>query len=130
MELVEQFNSIGFVPRNAIKTIESQFSEALEAYAGSLNLEENETESLVIRAEMTGLQSGPGGNRRLNKKEGALRRQISELEDNIALWRNNLTFFANSKTADKLKGEFDQKIDKAVEEVKELKKQLRILRSL
>ncbi|MBO6761949.1 MAG: DUF349 domain-containing protein, partial [Roseivirga sp.] len=81
-------------------------------------------------AEMTGLQSGPGGNRRLNKKEGALRRQISELEDNIALWRNNLTLFANSKTADKLKGEFDQKIDKAVEEVKELKKQLRILRSL
>ena len=130
MELVEQFNNIGFVPRNAIKTIESQFSEALEAYAGSLNLEENETASLVIRAEMTGLQSGPGGNRRLNKKEGALRRQISELEDNIALWRNNLTFFANSKTADKLKGEFDQKIDKAVEEVKELKKQLRILRSL
>lgn len=130
MELVEQFNAFGFVPRNAIKTIESQFSEALEAYAASLGLDENEAESLVIRAEMTGLQSGPGGNRRLNKKEGALRRQIAELEDNISLWRNNLTFFANSKTADKLKDEFDQKIDKAVEEVRELKKQLRILRSL
>lgn len=130
MELVEQFNTFGFVPRNAIKTIESQFSEALEAYAASLGLDENEAESLVIRAEMTGLQTGPGGNRRLNKKEGALRRQISELEDNIALWRNNLTFFANSKTADKLKTEFDQKIDAAVEEVRELKKQLRILRSL
>lgn len=130
MELVEQFNAFGFVPRNAIKTIEAQFSEALEAYAASLGLDENEAESLVIRAEMTGLQSGPGGNRRLNKKEGTLRRQIAELEDNIALWRNNLTFFANSKTADKLKDEFDQKIDKAVEEVKELKKQLRILRSL
>lgn len=130
MELVEQFNQFGFVPRNAIKTIESQFSSALEAYASSLGLEENEAESLVIRAEMTGLQTGPGGNRRLHKKEGALRRQIGELEDNIALWRNNLTFFANSKTADKLKDEFDEKIDKAVEEVKELKKQLRILRSL
>lgn len=130
MELVEQFNTFGFVPRNAIKAIESQFSEALEAYASSLGLDENEAESLVIRAEMTGLQTGPGGNRRLNKKEGALRRQISELEDNIALWRNNLTFFANSKTADKLKDEFDQKIDAAVEEVRELKKQLRILRSL
>lgn len=130
MELVEQFNAFGFVPRNAIKTIESQFSEALEAYATSLGLDENEAESLVIRAEMTGLQTGPGGNRRLNKKEGTLRRQIAELEDNIALWRNNLTFFANSKTADKLKDEFDQKIDKAVEEVRELKKQLRILRSL
>lgn len=130
MELVEQFNNLGFVPRNAIKTIESKFSEALEAYASSLGLEENEAESLVIRAEMTGLQSGPGGNRRLNKKEGSLRRQVSELEDNIALWRNNLSFFANSKTADKLKEEFDQKIEKAVDEVKELKKQLRILRNL
>ena len=130
MELVEQFNSLGFVPRNAIKAIESQFSSALEVYAKSMGLEENEADSLVIRAEMTGLQSGPGGNRRLNKKEGDLRRQIAELEDNIALWRNNLTFFANSKTADKLKDEFDQKIDAAVEDVRELKKQLRILRSL
>ena len=130
MELVEQFNQIGFVPRNAIKSIESKFSEALETYVGGLGLEENEAESLIIRAEMSGLQSGPGGNRRLNKKEGALRRQISELEDNIALWRNNLTFFAASKTANKLKDEFDEKIDKAVEEVKDLKKQLRILRSL
>ncbi|GHE64110.1 hypothetical protein GCM10011340_19510 [Roseivirga thermotolerans] len=130
MELVEQFNQIGFVPRNAIKTIEGQFSEALENYVAQLGLEENEAESLIIRAEMSGLQSGPGGNRRLNKKEAALRRKIGELEDNIALWRNNLSFFANSKTADKLKGEFDEKIDKAVEEVRELKKQLRILRSL
>lgn len=130
MELVEQFNQIGFVPRNAIKSIESKFSEALEKYVGGLGLEENEAEALIIRAEMSGLQSGPGGNRRLNKKEGSLRRQISELEDNIALWRNNLTFFAASKTANKLKDEFDEKIDKAVEEVKDLKKQLRILRSL
>lgn len=130
MELVEQFNQIGFVPRNAIKSIESKFSEALEKYVGGLGLEENEAEALIIRAEMSGLQSGPGGNRRLNKKEGSLRRQISELEDNIALWRNNLTFFTASKTANKLKDEFDAKIDNAVEEVKDLKKQLRILRSL
>lgn len=130
MELVEQFNQLGFVPRNAIKKVENEFSEALEAYVKSLGLEENEAESLIIRAEMSGLQSGPGGNRRLNKKESAIRRKINELEDNIALWKNNLSFFANSRTADKLTAEFDDKIEAAQNEVKELKKQLRIIRSL
>jgi len=59
-----------------------------------------------------------------------LRRKIKELEDNMALWNNNLAFFANSKTADKLKAEFDEKIDQAKEEVEQLKKQLKVLRNL
>ena len=130
MNKVDEFNQIGFVPRNAIKKIEKEFSDAIEVYVSSLDLDENETESLTIRAEMSGIQSGPGGNRRLNKKESTVRRKINELEDNISLWRNNLTFFANSKTADKLTAEFNQKIEAAQQEVKELKKQLKILRSL
>lgn len=130
MELITSFNDLGFVPRNAIKGIERKLQEVVKAYVDSLGLDESEAESLMLRAELTAGNKGGGADKKLQKKESILRRKISEIEDNISLWNNNLAFFANSKTADKLKAEFDEKIIKAEEEVQGLKKQLRILRSI
>ncbi len=125
LALAGKYQGFGFVPRNAIKPLEEKYAAAVEGYVASLGLDESEAETLVIKAEMSG-----GGDRKLQKKESALRRKIKELEDNISLWNNNLAFFANSKTADKLKEEFDQKIEAAEEELLKLKKQLRILINL
>ncbi len=125
-----EYQSFGFVPRNAIKTLEEKYGAAIEAYVATLGLEEADAETLVIKAEMAGGAKSGAGDKKLQKKESALRRKINELEDNIALWNNNLAFFANSKTADKLKVEFDQKIESAEEDLRKLKKQLRILRNL
>lgn len=129
LALAAEYQSFGFVPRNAIKPLEEKYGKAVESYVASLDLDESDAETLVIKAEMAGGKSG-GGDRKLQKKESALRRKVKELEDNISLWNNNLAFFANSKTADKLREEFDQKIDSAEEELRKLKKQLRILRNL
>ena len=130
LTLVSEYQRFGFVPRGAIKTLEGQYGAAIEAYVATLGLEEANAETLVIKAKMSGGGKSGGGDRKLQKKESALRRKINELEDSIALWDNNLAFFANSKTADKLKVEFDQKIEIAEEELRKLKKQLRILRNL
>jgi len=59
-----------------------------------------------------------------------MRKHISQLESDISLWKNNLEFFASSKTADKLKSEFDEKIEKAKKEMKQLKQELKLLRSI
>ncbi|WP_421976216.1 DUF349 domain-containing protein [Roseivirga seohaensis] len=129
-EFLAQWQAIGFVPRGAMKSIEQKYSEALAKYVKGLDVEGQEEEQLMIKVELGGLQNGPNADRKLNKKEGDLRRQIQEIENNIALWNNNLSFFANSKTADKLKAEFDEKIEKAKEEMDHLKKQLRMVRSM
>ncbi|OEK01019.1 hypothetical protein BFP97_05625 [Roseivirga sp. 4D4] len=130
MGLIASYNEIGFVPRGAIKSIEAKFQESVKVYVDSLGLEASEAESLMLKAELSSGNKGGGADKKFQKKESTLRRKISELEDNISLWNNNLAFFANSKTADKLKEEFDEKIAKAEEEVQSLKKQLRILRSI
>ncbi len=130
MELIGTYNEIGFVPRNAVKGVEKKFQEVVKSYVDSLGLEPSDAESLVLRAELIAGNKGGGADKKLQKKESTLRRKISEMEDNISLWNNNLAFFANSKTADKLKAEFDEKITKAQEEVQHLKKQLKILRSI
>lgn len=129
-DLMVRWGAIGFVPRNSIKTIEAKFKKAIDAFVASLDVADTEREALVMKAELSTLKKGPDADRKLNKKEFNLRKQINELEDNIALWNNNLAFFANSKTADKLKAEFDEKISKAEDEIEQLKKQLRMVRSM
>ena len=77
---------------------------------------------------MSKMKGGPNANRKIHRKEDSIRRQIRQLEDDISLWKNNLEFFARSATAEKLKAEFDQKIEKAGEDIKKLKAQLKVIR--
>ncbi|WP_192350082.1 DUF349 domain-containing protein [Algoriphagus sp. Y33] len=127
-ELVGQFNDLGFVPRKAMKEIQAQFKAAVDLYLEKLSPEGAGREDFLFRLNLNRLQSDPNAVKTLNKKEHGIRKQISELENNITLWKNNLEFFAASRTADKLKDQFDVKIQKAEEEIEKLKSKLSILR--
>lgn len=127
-KLVGEFNDLGFVPRKSMKEIQAQFKTAVDLYLEKLSPEGAGREEFLFRLNLNRLQSDPNAVKTLNKKEHGIRKQISELENNITLWKNNLEFFAASKTADKLKDQFDLKIQKAEEEIEKLKGKLSILR--
>ncbi|MEP1086042.1 MAG: DUF349 domain-containing protein [Algoriphagus sp.] len=127
-KLVGEFNDIGFVPRKSMKEIQGQFKTAVDLYLEKLSPEGEGREDFLFRLNLNRLQSDPNAVKTLNKKEHGIRKQISELENNITLWKNNLEFFAASKTADKLKDQFDLKIQKAEEEIEKLKSKLSILK--
>ena len=48
----------------------------------------------------------------------------------MALWENNLGFFASSKNADLLKAEFEKKIIKAKDEIQEIESKLKLLKDI
>lgn len=127
-EYVAKFNEIGFVPRKNMKEIQAQFKTAVDTYLEKLELENFDREDFLFRLNLNRIQSDPNAVKTFNKKEHGIRKQISDLENNITLWKTNLEFFAASKTADKLKDQFDVKIQKAEEEIEKLKKRLSILR--
>ncbi|TFV97659.1 DUF349 domain-containing protein [Algoriphagus kandeliae] len=126
-EFVQQFNEIGFVPRKNMKEVQNKFKAAVDVYLEKLS-EDFNREDFLFRLNLNRIQGDPNATRTMNKKEHGIRKQISDLENNITLWKNNLEFFAASKTADKLKDQFDAKIQKAEEEIEKLKKKLSILR--
>jgi hypothetical protein len=130
-DLIDEYNEIGFVPRNSIKSIQKRFTQALDNFAKNVeNLSAEERKELVYSAQYQKLKSSPNASRKINRKEHSIRKQIENLENDISLWKNNIEFFAESKTADKLREEFDQKISKAREELKNLKQELKVLRSI
>lgn len=125
---VEEFNEIGFVPRKAMKDIQTEFKEAVDTYLEKLDPKDSDRDDFLFRLNLNRIQSDPNAVKTLNKKEHGIRKQILELENNITLWKTNLEFFASSRTADKLKDQFDVKIQKAEGEIDKLKKKLSILR--
>ena len=126
--LVAEFNSIGFVPRKNIKEIQVKFKDAVDAYLEKLGGKGGDKDDFLFRLNLNRLQADPNSVKTLNKKEHGIRKQITDLENSITLWKNNLDFFAASKTADKLREQFDVKIQKAEEEIDKLKKKLTILK--
>ena len=129
-ELQVMFNGIGFVPRNTIKRIQKKFSHATELFLNSFDLSDTEKSELRFAAEVDKLKASPNADKRIHRKEVEVKRLISKIENDIALWKNNIEFFAKSKTADKVREEFNEKIAKATAQLEELREELKVLNKI
>lgn len=130
-ELESKFNQIGFVPKKDIAAIRKRYHEAAQKFTGSIQgISEDEKNQLLLENELADLKGDPNGGQKLFQKEQAVRKKITKVENDIATLRNNLEFFGRSKNADKYKEEFQVKIKEADEELKQLKQQLKLLRTV
>jgi len=131
VDLQRRFNDAGFVPKKAITSIRERFSKAVEKLIESLeNLTQDDRERLLLEVQLGSLKNDPDADRKIYHKEQTIRKQMSKVENDIAVWRNNLEFFGRSKNADKFKDEFNDKIKSASEHLQQLKNQLKILKSV
>jgi hypothetical protein len=126
----EEWSEIGFVPKSNIRSIQKRYTDAISEVTEQVDIPESEKHKIRFSAQFHNINYGPGSERMIQKKEGALRRQITNLENDINLWRNNIDFFASSKNADKLKKDFQVKIDKANAQLKSLKEQLKVITNI
>jgi len=101
--------------------------KASAAFLANLNMSEEEREKIKFRLQLQSLEGNPDAGRIIAKQEQALRKKIAAMENDISLWKNNLDFFANSKTADKLRRDFQIKINEAEARLDKLRSQLRAL---
>lgn len=128
LTLEEEYESIGFVPRNAITKVREAYSAATEKFIQNLkDVSPEDREKLRLQSQLSRIKSTPDSDRKLRQKENNIRRQISKIENDISIWQNNLEFFARSKNADQLRGDFTTKIDEAQQELDRLREQLRIV---
>ncbi|MBN8578405.1 MAG: DUF349 domain-containing protein [Cytophagales bacterium] len=129
--LQTRFNEIGFVPKSAMASVKNRFAEAVANYISKIpDLNEAEKEQAQLEAQLSGLRNDPQAERKIFQKEQALRKQIQKAENDLSTLRNNLEFFARSKNAEKLRADFNSKIDEAQNNLQQLKNQLKLLKSV
>lgn len=130
-KLMHQYNTLGFVPRKAIKSIKTRFDKAVETYISSIEgLTNEDRERLKMEVQLSGLRNEPHGERKIHFKEQAIKTQIHKAENDIAILQNNMEFFGRSKNAEKMKNEFSEKLEAAAGHLKDLKKQLKLLKTV
>jgi len=131
VQLQKRFDEIGFVPKKSILSIKERFSAGVEKLISSMeNISVDDKERLLLTAQLGSLKNDPEADRKIYQKEQTLRKRMTKVENDIAVWRNNLEFFGRSKNADKFKDEFNEKIAEATEHLNQLKNQLKILKSV
>lgn len=130
-ELQARFNEIGFVPKHVVASVKSRFSDATAKYLDSIvGLNATQKDQASLEIQLSGLKNDPQAERKIYHKEQTLRKQITKAENDLATLRNNLEFFGRSKNAEKMKAEFNDKITEASDNLTQLKKQLKLLKSV
>ncbi|HZX72881.1 MAG TPA: DUF349 domain-containing protein, partial [Cyclobacteriaceae bacterium] len=130
-QLQSSFNAIGFVPKNSMQSIRTRFNHAVEQYLQAIEGADVEAKGkAILEVQMEALRNDPQGERKIHQKSEAIHRQITKIENDVAVLRNNLEFFGRSKNAEKLKEEFNEKIKDSSEQIKQLKSQLKMLKTV
>lgn len=129
--LQDKYAAIGFVPRNSINAIRTRYHEAVEKFVNAIEgYNDDDKSKLMLENQISDLRNDPMAERKIYQKEQAIRKKISKVENDISLWRNNLEFFGHSSNADKVREEFNEKIQDATVQLKQLKEQLKLIRSV
>jgi hypothetical protein len=130
LEQLDNWLEIGFVPRKSMNSIQDRIAKAIDTFINAMPISSDEKEKQRFNAQIKLMGNAGNSDRKMIRKEQTLRKRINAIENDIALWKNNLEFFAQSKTADKLRLEFNSKIAEATKELESLKLQLRVLQNM
>jgi hypothetical protein len=129
--LESQFTDIGFVPRKNIAAIRARYHQAVERFVQAIDgLKEDEKSKLLLENQLQDLKNDPMADQKIYHKEQTIRKKIQKVENDLAVWRNNLEFFARAKNGEKVREEFNVKIEEASDHLKQLKQQIRLLRTV
>ena len=109
---------------------EEQFLTLMGKYLDqTAGITPTDREDLLFQLEIARLKARPQAQQAFTRKETVLRREIQELENDVATLQTNLDFFARSKNADQLRQEYQGRMGEARLRIDKLKKQLKQLRS-
>ena len=130
-ELEEKYNAMGFVPKAKINAIRTRYQKAVEQFVNAIEgVSDDEKGKLMLEHQLDELKGDPMADQKIYHKEQVIRKKISKVENDLALWRNNLEFFARSKNAEKVREEFNGKIQEASDHLTQLKQQLKLLQTV
>ncbi len=126
-EFQQQWLSIGHVPFHLKDKIYKRYHEASEKLIEKMHLSPVELSSRGFINKLEVIRKSPEGKYRLLRERSALAAKMKKLQEDISLWENNIGFFSNSKQANALKSEFEEKIELAKKDFRLLKEKIKLI---
>lgn len=125
-----EFNAAGFVPIKEKGNVEKEFDEAVKAYFAKINVDPAEKNKIEFKGKLESFASSPDGLDQIRKERSGIRIRIEKLTEEVTQLETNIRFFGNSKNAAEVTKPYQEKVDRARAEIKELEeKQIQLRRA-
>ncbi|MDX5421081.1 MAG: DUF349 domain-containing protein [Hymenobacteraceae bacterium] len=129
ISFVEQWRATDKAGRQASPKAEDKFLALMEKYLERVpNLSLEERNERLVKLQVDRIKHSPDAGQKLQQREQTIRREISQLQNDIQTLRTNIEFFARSKNADKLREEYEGRIADAQKRINQLQHQLQAFR--
>lgn len=125
-----EWRTIGFVPLKDVKRISKAYDKANGAVYAKYSSQIEAAKAANLGDHYKQIkEASPNGIKELEYEEQNIKRKITLLNEEISSIERNMSFFAKSKTADKMLKDFNNKIEKAKKQIDRLKKELGVIRN-
>ena len=127
-EILKKWSQIDDLPKSKFK-IESEFNSIVNSTYKKLNIDLKEVEDIKFNNKIEALKTNRN-DKKIESEKSYLKIKISEIEKEINQYENNISFFGNSKGANPLKKQVQEKIDLKFEEINGFKVKLKKLNNI
>jgi len=131
MESLKSFQrrwvEIGHVPFNQKDKIQATYREHIDKLFDTLSINRMEMTAQNYQKHIEELMDGPDDGRKLSRERNYLSNKLRTLQEEIIVWENNIGFFSSSNKSNKLKEDFEKKIEKAKRELEILKGKIKAI---
>ena len=125
-----QWMSIGHVPIKEKDKLNNAYRKAIDAHFDAMRTGNFERSKENYKQKIDQLSARPDSKYKVNEEMLSLQDKIRKKEHEAALLDNNIGFFGNSKGADALLKDTKKKIELLRNDIKLLKEQLKMLRTM
>lgn len=126
-EFQRSFTEIGHVPYKDKDTIQNDFRDVINRHFDSLRIDEKRRNLMKFKNKVAGYTSSGKGQNKNRFERDKYMTKLKQMESDLALLDNNIGFFANTKNAEALIGDVNQKIINTKEKIEFLKEKIRIM---
>ncbi len=121
MEALKSFQrrwvEIGHVPFKEKDRLQSEYREHIDKLFDLLSVNRMEMTAQNYQKHIEELLDSSDDGRRLSRERNYLSNKMRTLKEEISVWENNIGFFSSSNKSNKLKEDFEKKINKAKHEL-------------
>ena len=123
---ISEWHTIGYVPKKEISAAKQNFDTSISEISKKLKIED--VEGLLFESKIAAFKNIENGEDLIREEHTYIRTKLDKLKDEWAQYENNLSFFGQSKGAQKLKEVVAQKLDGVKVEIEVLEQRLKMLR--
>jgi hypothetical protein len=121
-----RWSEIGFIPLNKKEETQLRYKKALDKLYDALRIDDGKRKMLRFKSKVEQITHGQQRGK-INVERDKLITRLKKLEGDIAVWENNIGFFAHSKNAEAMIRDVQRNIDSAREEIRLLEDKINLI---